>query len=476
MWPRLLAGHSGISSTNTLPNTAFADVPSRVAGIVPRGHLDQGCWNPDDHLSTLEQRQTALFSQYAIAAAEEALDDSAVIQSLSTEDKETTGVVIGSGIGNLEDQYDASIGFASGGHRKMHPLFVPRLLINMAAGRVAMRHGFLGPNLAPTTACTTGLHALIHGAQLIQSPGVGIGDIRDSIDVVITGASEACIHPLAMSGFARARSLSTKFNDTPTSASRPFDRDRDGFVIGEGAGVMILEERERAINRGANIYAELIGMGMSCDASHITAPRPDGKGAQLAMNRALMGLRLKWVGGCADVRTGPDSQSRSQNLVGYINAHATGTRVGDAVECAAMDAVFQNKIDKRTTPPSGRTAAIPTPVVGSTKGATGHMLGAAGAVEAVFTVLSMRDGMIPPTLNLDNIGDFKEGDDSRESVIPLDGYELEFVRSKREWRKPLAALTNSFGFGGTNASTCFVKHSQTDTILGSSLRAVSPYS
>ena len=444
VWPRLLSGLSGIKSTTSLPDPAFASLPSRVAGIVPHGLSEDGGWSPRDHLSKSDERNMALFSQYAVAAAEEALKDADILQSLSESEKEATGVVIGSGIGNLEDQHKTSVAFDKYGHHKTHPLFVPRLLINMAAGHVAMRHGFKGPSLAPTTACTTGLHAIIEGTQLIRQLGIGAKGMEDTVDVVVAGASEACIHPVAISGFARARSLSTSFNDEPEKASRPFDQQRDGFVIGEGAGVVVLEERERAMRRGAPIYGEIVGTGMSCDASHMTAPSEDGRGAQLAMERALHSL-----GGISvsedSLRNIEDSWTWPAREVAYVNAHATGTSVGDSVENRAIKNVCE------------RLQVLPRKVmVTSTKGATGHLLGAAGAVEAIFTLLSIRHGGIPPTLNLESPGP-ATGNGASEGCVDNVGagvdWDLDYVTERRDY-KPRLALTNSFGFGGTNASIC----------------------
>ncbi|PNS17456.1 3-oxoacyl [Sphaceloma murrayae] len=296
----------------------------------------------------------ATFAQYAMAAAQEALND-AEWHPTKSEDLEATGVYIGSGIGSLDDAYDTAIAFRDGGYRKVSPLFVPRLLINLAGGHISMRYGFKGPNHAATTACTTGLHAIGDAARLIAF---------DDANVMIAGGSESCIHPLAIAGFSRARSLSTSFNDRPSEASRPFDRLRDGFVIGEGAGVVVLEELEHAKARGARIYAEVRGYGLSSDAHHMTAPRADGEGPLLAMRRALKHASL------------PPSS------VDYINAHATSTPLGDAAENVAIKTLMLG---------DGGVHEASKINVSSTKGAIGHLLGAAGAIEAIFTMLAIHE-------------------------------------------------------------------------------------
>ncbi|KAI5362177.1 Putative beta-ketoacyl synthase, thiolase, beta-ketoacyl synthase, active [Septoria linicola] len=407
-WRRLLLSHSGLVSTSPR-GTQFEALPSRVAGLVPRGSRHDGKWQSTDWLTNTEERQMALFAQYAIAAAQEALDD-AEWHPTKQEDLEATGVTIGSGIGNLDEAYNTSVAFHEAGYRKVSPLFVPRLLINLAAGHVSIKHGFMGPNHAATTACTTGIHAIGDASRLIA-----FGDA----DVMVAGGAESCIHPLAIAGFARARSLATDWNDDPTAASRPFDRDRAGFVIGEGAGVVILEELEHAKARGARIYAEIRGYGLSSDAYHMTAPQEDGAGALLAMKQALKHAQLK------------------PGQIDYVNAHATSTKLGDAAENQAIKTLLLGE--------EGRDR--PSEVnVSSTKGAVGHLLGAAGAVEAIFTMLACHQNVLPPTLNLTSPGD------------PASDFNCNYVPHAPQQYEVDAALTNSFGFGGTNASLCISKY------------------
>ncbi|RIA96838.1 thiolase-like protein [Glomus cerebriforme] len=295
----------------------------------------------------------ALFSQYAICAAKQALNDAGWKPTTDSE-KDRTGVCIGSGIGSLEDVISSTITYNAHGPRKVSPLFIPKMLINMAAGHLTMKYGFRGPNHAVSTACTTGAHSIGDASRFIQ-----FGDA----DVIVAGGSEACVLPLAIAGFAKAKCLATKFNDQPEKASRPFDKDRNGFVVGEGAGMVVLEEYNHAINRGAKIYAELIGYGLSGDAHHITAPPENGIGAELAMRRALSQAKLS-----------PES-------IDYINAHATSTTQGDIAENRAIKSIFQQ----------GIVANKKKLAISSTKGSIGHLLGAAGAVEAIFTILAINN-------------------------------------------------------------------------------------
>ncbi|KAL6150372.1 Mitochondrial beta-keto-acyl synthase [Exserohilum turcicum] len=406
-WKRLIDGHCGVVSIKDR-SPEFALLPSQVAGLVPEGSKDAGKWNSKDHLSPSDERRMARFAQYAMVASEEAMKDARWYPK-KEEDLEATGVYMGSGIGSLDDVYDTTVAYEKGGYRKVSPLFVPRLLINLAAGHISMRYGFKGPNHAATTACTTGAHSIGDASRLIQ-----FGDA----DVMIAGGAESCIHPLAISGFARARSLATEFNDRPTESSRPFDRQRDGFVIGEGAGVVVLEELEHAKRRNAHIYAEVAGYGLSSDAYHMTAPREDGQGPRLAMKKALRHACIK------------------PYAVDYVNAHATSTPLGDAAENRAIKGLLLGE--------DGKTEASEINI-SSTKGAIGHLLGAAGSVEAIFTVLAIHHNTLPPTLNLLNPGD------------PSADFDCNYVANEAQQHNISVALSNSFGFGGTNASLCFRK-------------------
>ncbi|KAF2248370.1 3-oxoacyl-synthase-like protein [Trematosphaeria pertusa] len=406
-WQRLLDGQCGIVSIkNRSPE--FAVLPSQVAGVVPEGKKKDGRWNAKEWLNPGDERKMARFAQYAMVASTEALSDAGWAPK-AEDDLEATGVYMGSGIGSLDDVYDTTVAYEKGGYKKVSPLFVPRLLINLAAGHVSMRYGFKGPNHAATTACTTGAHSIGDAARLIQ-----FGDA----DVMIAGGAESCIHPLAISGFARARSLATDWNDRPTESSRPFDRERAGFVIGEGAGVVVLEELEHAKQRGARIYAEVAGYGLSSDAYHMTAPREDGHGPYLAMKHALRHAGLK-----------PSS-------IDYINAHATSTPLGDAAENRAVKNLLLGEEGKTTASEINMS---------STKGAIGHLLGAAGSVEAVFTILALHNNTLPPTLNLNHPGD------------PPEDFDCNYVANTAQQKDVHVALSNSFGFGGTNASLCFSK-------------------
>ncbi|KAJ2786192.1 Mitochondrial beta-keto-acyl synthase [Coemansia javaensis] len=406
-WRSVLAGRSGVRSlVAERPGAGFEAVQPQIAGVVPRaGGRACGAFDAREWLGPGDAKRLALFSQYAACAADQALAD-AEWTAASDEERERTGVCFGTGIGSLEDIADNHGRLAAGGARKVSPLFVPRILCNMAAGHISIRHGFRGPNHAVSTACTTGAHAVGDAMRFI-----GAGDA----DVMVAGAAEAPLVPLAVAGFARIKALAVGFNDRPAAASRPFDRDRAGFVIGEGAGALVLEELGHARRRGARIYAELRGYGLSADAHHITAPPPDGAGAQRAMRRAIHAAQL------------------DPARIAHINAHATSTPLGDAIESRAIKAVF-----------AGLGADPARLAVSSTKSATGHLLGAAGAVEAVFAVLAVSRNVAPPTLNLD---------------APGDGLDLNYVPHTAQERTIDAALTNSFGFGGTNASLVFAKYS-----------------
>jgi 3-oxoacyl-[acyl-carrier-protein] synthase II len=338
------------------------------------------------------------FIVYAMGAAHQAVEDSGW-KPQDEEDRRRTGVMIGSGIGGLETIYDGSITLKEKGPRRMSPFFIPAALINLASGHVSIKFGFKGPNHAPVTACSTGAHALGDAARMIA---------LDDADVMVAGGAEAAVCRLGVAGFAAARALSTGFNDTPERASRPWDRDRDGFVMGEGSGVVVLEELEHAKKRGATIYAELVGYGMSGDAYHITAPSEEGDGAFRAMSAALKRARVN-----------PED-------IDYINAHGTSTPLGDEIELGAVKRLFGDAAYRVS--------------MSSTKSAVGHLLGAAGSVEAIYSILSIRDQVVPPTLNLEN---------------PSEGCDIDLVPKEAKRRKVRAALSNSFGFGGTNASLVF---------------------
>ncbi|KAK6865119.1 3-oxoacyl- synthase II [Apiospora arundinis] len=406
-WKRLLESHCGIVSVADLePRKQWHELTSKIAGIVPKGSVDDGRWQASDWLTQSEERRTSLFTQYAMTAASEALKDAEWSPS-KLEQLEMTGVCLGSGIGNLDEIYKTALAYEKGGYKKVSPTFVPKILINMAAGHIAMRYGFQGPNHTATTACTTGAHSIGDASRFIAC-----GDA----DVMVAGGAEACIHPLTFAGFGRSRSLSTAFNHDPASSCRPFDRGRDGFVVSEGAAVVVLEELEHARARGARVYAELRGYGSSGDAHHMTAPREDGSGALLAMKKALKSAGLR------------------PNQVDYVNAHATGTAIGDAAEAIAIQTLMAG--------PEGYENESKVTVSG-TKGSLGHLLGAAGAIETVISVLSVRNNVVPPTLNL-----------HEPDVVP----KFNLVPNHAQQKEVEVAITNSFGFGGTNASLVIAKY------------------
>ena len=406
-WAAILAGKSGIGKVTTFD--ASVDYACQVAGEVPRvdgrgggGPDIPGSFDPDQTLSTRDQRRVDDFILYAIAAADEAVKDSGWQPGEDdVEGRERTGVMIGSGIGGLATIERTSIEMHEKGPRRVSPFFIPSALINLASGQVSIRYGFKGPNHSVVTACATGAHAIGDAARLIK-----YGDA----DVMLAGGAEAAICPVGMAGFIAARAMSTGFNDTPEKASRPYDKDRDGFVMGEGAGVLMLEEYEHAKARGAKIYAEVAGYGLAGDAYHITAPAEDGDGGFRAMKAALKDAGVEMA------------------QVDYINAHGTSTPLGDEIELGAVTRLLGDAASKAT--------------MSSTKSATGHLLGAAGAIEAAFSVLAIRDQIAPPTINLDN--------PSVETAIDL-------VPHKAKPMKIDVALSNSFGFGGTNASVVFKK-------------------
>jgi 3-oxoacyl-[acyl-carrier-protein] synthase II len=365
---------------------------------VPRGDGSDGTFNPDLAMEPKEQRKVDDFIIYAVAAADEALADAGWAPE-AEEDRCATGVLIGSGIGGIEGIVEAGITLKERGPRRISPFFIPGRLINLASGHVSIKHGLKGPNHAVVTACSTGSHAIGDAARLIA-----LGDA----DVMVAGGTESPVSRISLAGFAACRALSTNFNDRPQAASRPYDRDRDGFVMGEGAGIVVLEELEHATARGARIYAEVIGYGMSGDAFHITAPAPDGDGAYRCMKAALKR---------ADVEPAD---------IDYVNAHGTSTPLGDELELGAVERVMGNAAGDLT--------------MSSTKSAIGHLLGAAGAVEAIFCTLAIRDNVAPPTLNLEN-----PSVDTPIDLVPL----------KAKEKRVDVALSNSFGFGGTNASLVF---------------------
>jgi len=397
VWARLLAGESGITAIQSFD---VGDLPAKIAGTIPRGARAEGRLDLAEWIPIKDQKKMDPFIHFALVAASEAVEDSGW-QPADEDERCATGVMIGSGIGGLETIFDAAMQVHQGKIKRLSPFFIPSALINLASGHVSIKYGFKGPNHAVVTACATGVHAIGDAARLIQW-----GDA----DVMVAGGAEAAVNQLGIAGFCASRALSTGFNDTPAKASRPWDRDRDGFVMGEGAGVVVLEEYEHAKKRGAKMYAEVCGYGMSGDAHHITAPAEGHDGAFRAMKAAL--------------RNGGITADQIQ----YVNAHGTSTPLGDDLELEAVERFFGD---------SAKSLAM-----SSTKSATGHLLGAAGAIEAIFAILAVRDGVAPPTLNLDA--------PSRESVIDR-------VANAAQPRRIDMALSNSFGFGGTNASIVFKK-------------------
>jgi len=393
-WKRLIEGEAAAARVESFD---VSDLPCKIAAQVPRGTAPDS-YRPDDWMEPKEQRRNDDFIVYAMAAATQALADAGWAPKTYQEQCET-GVLIGSGIGGLQGIAETAITLKEKGPRRVSPFFIPGSLINLAGGQVSIRHGLKGPNHAVVTACSTGAHAIGDAARLIA---------LDDAEVMVAGGAESSVNRLALAGFSACKALSTGFNDRPKQASRPYDRDRDGFVMGEGAGCVVLESYEHAKARGARIYAEVIGYGLSGDAYHITAPSPEGDGAYRAMAAALKRAGLSPVD------------------IDYVNAHGTSTPLGDEIELRAVERLLGNA-----------TAGIS---MSSTKSSVGHLLGAAGAVEAIFSVLAIRDGIAPPTLNLDN--------PSVETTLDL----VPHVAKKR---KIDVALSNSFGFGGTNASLIF---------------------
>jgi 3-oxoacyl-[acyl-carrier-protein] synthase II len=396
VWRRLIAGESGI---RRIQGFEIEDLPAKIAGQVPTGD-GEGAFRIDEVMPPKDARKNDPFILFGLAAAAEAVRD-AGWEPVDEQSRNRTGVLIGSGIGGLGTIADTAIELERRGPRRVSPFFIPASLINLVSGQVSIRFGFSGPNHSVVTACSTGAHAIGDAARLIA-----LGDA----DVMVAGGAEAAICRLGVAGFAAARALSTHFNDTPERASRPWDQDRDGFVMGEGAGVVVLEALEHARVRGARIYGELIGYGLSGDAYHITAPAPDGDGGYRSMKAALARAGLEPSG------------------IDYVNAHGTSTPLGDEIELGAVKRLFGDAARRLS--------------MSSTKSAIGHLLGAAGTVEAIFSLLAIHHQTVPPTLNLDR---------------PSEGCDLDLVPHEARRREVRAALSNSFGFGGTNASLVFVR-------------------
>jgi 3-oxoacyl-[acyl-carrier-protein] synthase II len=393
-WRKLMAAESGIRAIQAFDTS---DLATKIGGEVPIGDKANGHFNADAYLAPKDQRKLDKFLIFAIAAAEQAVEDSGW-KPQDDEGRNRTGVMIGAGIGGLSTIYETSLVLKERGPRRISPFFIPSSLINLASGQVSIKHGFRGPNHSVVTACATGAHALGDAARLIQ---------WEDADVMVAGGAEAAICRIGIAGFNACKALSTDFNDTPTQASRPWDKRRDGFVMGEGAGCVMLEEYEHAKKRGAKIYAEILGYGLSGDAYHITAPSEDGDGAVRAMKAALKRAGL-----------GTDQ-------IDYINAHGTST-MADVIELIAVKKTFGHDAYQLS--------------MSSTKSATGHLLGAAGAIEAIYAIKSLIDQAVPPTLNLDE---------------PDEGCDIDLVPKQAKQRKVRYALSNSFGFGGTNASLIF---------------------
>lgn len=393
-WKRILDSKSGI---RTIDRFDVSDLPAKIAGVVPGADEEDG-FNADDWIAPKEQKKMDRFIIYGIAAAKQALDD-AGWRPETEEEQCNSGVLIGSGIGGLPAIEAASILVHERGPRRLSPFFIPSSLINLVSGHISMEYKLRGPNHAVVTACSTGAHAIGDAARIIRA-----GDA----DVMVAGGTEAATCRIGMAGFAAARALSTSYNDTPEKASRPWDKGRDGFVMGEGAGIVVLEEYEHAKKRGAKIYGEMVGYGLTGDAHHITAPHPEGDGGFRAMKMALN-------------RAGLNPED-----IDYVNAHGTSTPLGDEIEHGAVKRLFGSASEKLS--------------MSSTKSSIGHLLGAAGGVEAIFSLLAMRDNVAPPTLNLEN---------------PSDSCDLDLVPLRAKEKPINAVLSNSFGFGGTNASVVF---------------------
>lgn len=397
-WTNILDGYCGVSK---LSDHQYAKLPCRVAAQISKSEL-----NVENLFSKTELKTMAPATVLALIAANEALDMSNLKSTMSETDRLRTGVAIGMGMIDLVDVCETNKAFVDKGYNRVSPFFVPRILPNMAAGQISIKYGFRGPNHSVSTACATGVHSIGDSFRFIK---------YNDADIMVCGGAESCISPLAIAGFCRLRALCTSQNDNPIMASRPFDRDRDGFVMGEGSGILILEELNHAKERGIPIIAEILGYGLSGDASHLTAPNEDGLGARLAMERAIHDAGI------------------SQKEIQYINAHATSTPIGDAIETKAIKSLFGEHSNGLA--------------VSSTKGAHGHLLGSAGNLEAIFTALACQTGQIPPTINIHNLSE---------------GMDLNYVANKYQvWKQTnkRIALKNSFGFGGTNASICIAQYS-----------------
>ncbi|MBT3170602.1 MAG: beta-ketoacyl-ACP synthase II [Rhodospirillaceae bacterium] len=390
-WDRLLNSESGVSAIDSFD---VSDLPAKVAARVPTG-TEAGEFDAVKYVSSKDTRRMDQFIIFALGAAIQAVEDSGW-KPEREEDQDRSGVMIGSGIGGLQTIETGAILVHENGPRRLSPFFIPSSLINLASGHVSIRYGFTGPNHSVVTACSTGAHAIGDAARLIM---------LDDADVMVAGGAEAGICRLGIAGFSAARALSTGFNDTPERASRPWDKARDGFVMGEGSGIVVLEEYEHAKKRGAKIYAEILGYGMSGDAFHITAPAPDGAGGFKSMRHALKSAGL------------------NTDQIDYVNAHGTSTPLGDEIELNAVKRLFGND--------AGRIS------MSSTKSSIGHLLGAAGSVETIFSILAINNGVVPPTLNLED---------------PSEGCDLDLVPLEPKERKVNIAMSNSFGFGGTNAT------------------------
>ncbi len=399
-WSNIVNSKSGISTTKEFDVSKFS---SKVSGSIPYGNYADGCWNPGEWMDSKELRRVDKFISYAIAAARQAMTD-AKWEELTDEDKIDFGVHIGSGIGGLQTIYENSVLLAENNYRKISPFFIPAALINLPSGHISIEYGLKGPNLSLVTACATGTHSIGDSFKMIRD---------GEVVMMIAGGAEASVNPIGIAGFDRMNALSSQYNDDPQKASRPWDKGRDGFVIAEGAAMVVLEEYEHAKRRGAKIYAEVIGYGASGDSNHITAPCADGAGAGRCIQRALKSANL------------------NGEEIDYINAHGTSTPLGDKAEVLAIKRVFGDHAYKLA--------------VSSTKSATGHLLGAAGAIEAIFCVQALREGILPPTLNLTD---------------PDEGCDLDFVPLKARKQNIEYALSNSFGFGGTNGTIIMKKYQE----------------